>query len=444
MDCSTLPAFRAGLYGCFGSGKDALMNLSDALLSEPTARSVAELSLAPCFVRRWPSVYQALADGQIEQAALRRLLSAFAPFASKGDRLVLGLDTSDIARPFSETARDRLGLPVANLPPKAKASTCGWRFSSLVVLPTPTSSWVYPLDNQRVPTTQTPAQVGAEQLQEIVPLLPETPLLLGDRHYGSAAFLEQTASVACDKLIRLQSHRVFYRPAPPKTGQRGQPRKDGDRFQCKDTTTHGQADAAWSAEDTKGRLVEVACWHHLHFRACRTVEVSVVRVIRHGAQGTKRDPKVSWFLWHSPKKQEPDLAHVVETYRLRYGHEHGFRFAKQDLLWTKPRLRTPEAFQTWTDLLSAVQAQLHLARSFAQSERRPWESKTRPSSPQQVRRAMGRILPRLGTPARPSQLRGYSPGRASGTLVKKAPRFPVVVKAKPKTTKHKPEQTQIV
>lgn len=437
MDCSTLPAFRAGLYRCFGSGKDALMNLCDALLSEPTARSVAELSLSPCFVRRWPSVYQALADGQIERSALRSLLSAFVSVPCAGSRLVLGLDSSDIARPFSDTARDRLGLPVANLPPKAKASTCGWRFSSLVVLPAPTSSWVYALDNQRVPTTQTPAQVGAEQLQEIVPLLPETPLLVGDRYYGSATFLEQTTCVPCDKLLRLQSHRVFYRPAPPKTGQRGQPRKDGERFQGKDPTTHGEPDALWSAEDPLGRLVEVACWHHLHFRAARTVEVSVLRVTRHAAQGTKRDPKVSWFLWHSPKGHAPDLSEIVPLYRLRYGQEHGFRFAKQDLLWTKPRLRTPEAFQRWTDLLSAVQAQLHLARSLAGGERLPWESKTRPSTPQQVRRAMGRILVKLGTPARPAQLRGYSPGRATGALIKKAPRFPVVVKAKPKTTKHK-------
>ena len=56
---SQIAQFRDSLYHCFGTGKDALMNACDALLTEVSARSFPELSLSPCFVRRWPSLYEA-------------------------------------------------------------------------------------------------------------------------------------------------------------------------------------------------------------------------------------------------------------------------------------------------------------------------------------------------------------------------------------------------
>nr|WP_244421920.1 hypothetical protein [Ktedonobacter racemifer] len=49
-------------------------------------------------------------------------------------------------------------------------------------------------------------------------------------------------------------------------------------------------------------------------------------------------------------------------------------------------------------------------------------------TPQHVRRGISKLLPRLGTPARPVQPRGKSPGRAKGTRIGKAKRFSVVKK----------------
>ena len=56
MDCSTLAQFRHTVYTCFQRAADALMNTADALLTETSARSLAELSLSPCFEREWPSL----------------------------------------------------------------------------------------------------------------------------------------------------------------------------------------------------------------------------------------------------------------------------------------------------------------------------------------------------------------------------------------------------
>ncbi len=61
--------------------------------------------------------------------------------------------------------------------------------------------------------------------------------------------------------------------------------------------------------------------------------MSVYRVLRERARGTKRDPRESWFYWMG--KAPLLLEEVAATYR----------FLKQDLFWTKARVRTPEQFE---------------------------------------------------------------------------------------------------
>jgi len=51
---------RREIYRSMKRAGDALFNLTDALLSESQAKSLAELSLSPSFERKWPSVYEAL------------------------------------------------------------------------------------------------------------------------------------------------------------------------------------------------------------------------------------------------------------------------------------------------------------------------------------------------------------------------------------------------
>lgn len=154
--------------------------------------------------------------------------------------------------------------------------------------------------------------------------------------------------------------------------------------------------------------------------------MTVLRVVRPHATNKERDPRVSWFVWIGD--QEADVVQIALGYVLRFGQEHGYRFDKQALLWETPRLRTPEQFERWSYIVAIVHNHLVLARDLVEAERRPWESKQRLSTPQQVRRGIHKLLPCLGTPAKPPQLRGKSKGRTKGAKVGKAPRFPVVRK----------------
>ena len=436
MDCNTiarLADFRIQLYGCFRKAGDALFNIIDALLSETAARSLAELSLSPFCIRRWCSIYQALQHAEIDRQELRRVFAAQAPQPTAGKRLVLGVDASSIARSCSKTAADRTYVHQSNVPEGCKPVTPGWQFSTLTVLPEVPSSWTYILDNVRVVSDQTQGEAASNQLKEVVPLLPVRPLVLGDGYYASIVFLLLMADCPCDLLLRSAKNRVLYRPAPPRTGGRGAPRKDGARFACKDPATHAAPDEEWQGTNRDGQEVQVSVWHHLHFKKARAMEVSIIRVVRPHAQDTERDPRTSWFLFRG--EQMPALSEASDLYGRRYSQEHGYRVDKQNLLWETPRLRTPEQFQHWTDLVACVRNLLYLARPIAAKVRQPWESKHRELTPQQTRRAMPTILAQLGTPARLPQLRGKSPGRQLGASPKKAPIFKTIFKAIRKFTR---------
>jgi hypothetical protein len=427
VDATTLAAFRQAVYRSFTRSGDALFELIDALLTHPGARSFVELSEAPSCRRRWCSGYAALQDGRVERAALRRAFVAALPAPPTGARLVLGLDSSPIHRPAAHTFADRALVYCPNLPPGARPVRPGWQFSTVVALPEPVSSWTYVLDNQRIASAESATTVGAAQLRTLLPLLSARPVLVADGHYGCAAWVEATAALPCDQLLRTRRDRVLYRPAPPRTGRRGAPRKDGPRFQGSDPATHGTPDGHWDGADARGQRVRVTWWAGLHLKACRQVAVTAICVVRHQAQGTARDPRESWFWWLGGPLPPPAL--LPRYYGRRFGLEHGYKFQKQALLWDAPRVRTPAQFERWSDVVAAAHNHLARARSLVAAAHRPWEARTKPATPQQARRAMPRILSQVGTPAAPPRPRGKSPGRPRGALIERAPRRPVLRKA---------------
>jgi len=427
MNLNTVKAFRHEVYGCFGQAKDALFNMVDALLTEDRARSLPELSLSPHFERRWPSVYESLEDGTIDQKRLQEVFARFLPPSHVQGQVWVGIDVSGIARPHARTSADRSALYVHNLPECKKPITFGWQFSTAVILPPTPSSWTYVLDEQRVSTDMTAAQVACAQLQHLVPLLPANTVAVLDRGYNSTWLWCQCSSLPIKgTLVRLKGNRCFYRAAPPASGKRGAPRKDGEKLQPDDPTTHGSADGTWQGQDASGRPVQLAWWKQMHVKEARWLSVTVIQVVRPHASTSERDPRVSWLVWIGD--QQADLVSIALGYALRFSQEHGYRFEKQALLWDEPRVRTPEQFERWSHIVAIVHNHLVLARDLVEAELRPWENQQRPSTPQQVRRALGKLLPTLGTPARPPKPRGKSPGRVKGAKIRKAPRFSVVRK----------------
>lgn len=261
--------------------------------------------------------------------------------------------------------------------------------------------------------------------------------MLLDRHYAQAPWLLATADLKIDQLIRARCDQVLYRAAPPRTGKRGAPCKDRPRFKGSDPSTHGAPAATWSGQDARGQPIEVRCWTGLHSRKARAVPLTASQIVRPQAPDSKRDRREAWFWWRGAAL--PPLDELVTYYPRRFSQEHGYRFDKQNLLWDAPKLQTPEQLQRWTDV---VRNELVLARNWVVAERRPWERRRLIITPRQVRRAMGRFIGQLGTPAPPPQLRGKAPGRAHGAHVKRAERHAVVRKTPPHAKKRRKRGTR--
>jgi len=437
MDNSRLARFRTAVVGCFGRARGALSDLCDALATDGEAQSLPELSESPFFRRKWHSIYKALSRGRIDRRALQQAFAEAAPRPNHGERLVLAVDVRPMVRRQARTSADRTFVHVPNMPEGAPPVLPGYQFSEVVVLPNPVSSAVHVLDNQRIPSTETAARVGAAQLRVVLPLLqPERPILLGDGGYGNVPWLAATADLAVDQLLRIARNSVFYRPAPPRTGKRGAPRKDGEVFKCTKADTQGTPDDTWTGTDDRGLQVSVAVWGHLHFRARRETPLTVVRRATVDPAKPTAPPQTLWCIWVGATL--PPLDQLALIYLRRFAIEHGFRFDKQDLLWTTTRLRTPEEVQRWPDIVSSVHNLLGIARTEVSGLWRPWEPRSRQATLRQVRRALGRIYADLAAPVPAPQPRGYSPGRAPGTHPAPAPRYLVIRKSTKRPKKHRP------
>jgi hypothetical protein len=426
MNGNRLKQIRQQVYDCMERGADALFNLADALLCESQARSLPELSLSPFFERRWPSLYEALEDGRINDEQLRAIwVKALLEERAESELICIGVDTSNLTRANARTSADRTIIHLPNLPLVDKAISIGWMFSTVVLLPEQASSWTPMLDQARVSSEQTAIGVAIAQLHRLRPLFgSRRVLILADRWYGTPEFLRACHELGYSVLIRLKSNRKLSR-VPVRTHRRGAPPKDGPLFQGKRPETHGRADEVCCQESASGGKVQISRWDHLHFQQDRQLDLSVIKVEREAAKGSKRDPHVSWFVMLDAVVP---LSQVATYYARRFSQEHGYRFLKQDLLWTQVHVRTPAQFERWSWLVALVLNQLYLARELGQVLHRPWERSDRPVTPQQVRRMMPTILLQLGTPARACQPRGKSPGRAKGFRPQPAARFPVVWK----------------
>ncbi len=149
-------------------------------------------------------------------------------------------------------------------------------------------------------------------------------------------------------------------------------------------------------------------------------------------------PPPMWLWASAPGAGEEEVRALWQCYLRRFDLEHAFRFLKQQLGWTRPLLRDPQAADRWTWLLLACYAQLYLARPLAAGARLPWQR--RPAGPEtitpgRVRAGFRHARAAVGTPASDPKPGKPGPGRPPGSKNKrKASRYPVG-KTRPKTRK---------
>jgi hypothetical protein len=178
--------------------------------------------------------------------------------------------------------------------------------------------------------------------------------------------------------------------------------------------------AATGTETARYGTAQAAAWGRLHQQlASRAgwegfggelpiVEGTLIQLQVQHLPGD-RSPEPLW-LWSSRVGTSADqVDRAWQAFLRRFDIEHMFRFFKQVLGWTRPKLRDPAAADRWTWILLACYAQLRLARHLAADLRLPWQRPCPPGrlTPARVRRGFRNIrqtLPGLvGAPNPASQ-----------------------------------------
>ncbi len=421
-----LSQFRQTIYECFGASKDALFELMDAVLLSPSLPSFVSLSQSPIFRRHWSSAYAALHDGRIHRAKLHQHLVRNIPVEEQP--LLVG-DSSQWLRPEAKTLKDR-GFHHQG----GQRIGVGQSYSTLAWVPDERGSWALPLRHERITSFESALTKATFQLKQVSRQLTVRPLAAFDRHYGNGIFLNQTAEIEVDLLLRLASNRCVY-GIPPAYSGRGAPRKHGHKFKLNDPASYPEVSETLDIEDSKLGQVRVTRWSRFHFRNAAKREMEILRIEIIKPVGNRRQFKPLWLAWAG--ETMPSLDGLWRKYLQRFSIEHWYRFAKQRLYWTTPQLSSNQALDRWSDLMGLMSWQLWFARSECMDAPLPWQSAQQTLSPGRVTQAFPTIIAAIGTPAQAPKTRGKSPGRSQGQFQVPRTRYPTVKKRGSTRTKSK-------
>ena len=391
-----LAAFGGELFRCFGTYRDTLAEVCDAVLcKQDRVHMAAELSLEPECRRGHGAVYKALNRGQVQVARLRWALAAL-PLPAWGDgRIRLAVDVSNWLRPDAATSPDRLfchcyarGKGNAQMIP-------GWPYSLVAALEPGRTSWVLPLDAVRLGPADDATEVTAGQVREVVSRIIAAGhwhdgdpriLVIFDSGYDLTRLAWLLRDLPAEVLGRLRSDRVMYFPAPPRpAGANGRPSRHGAALKLADPGTWPAPAVTTVTGTTRYGAARASAWGRLHQRLASragwedhdgelpVIEGTLIRLAVDHLPGD-RSPGPLW-LWSSRGGTSPaEVDRAWQAFLRRFDIEHAFRFFKQVLGWTRPKLRDPAAADRWTWLIIAcLTDQLYLARGLAADLRLPWQ-----------------------------------------------------------------------
>jgi hypothetical protein len=443
---SVLSGFRREFYACLTARADTLFELADAVLftGRPVS-SLAELSLEPVHRRGHGAMYAALVRGRIDFARLRRALSGVRLPRGADGQISIALDVTAWPRPDAECSPERLHCHRECRCDGRRQTVPGWPYQVAAALGGGRSSWTGPLDVVRMGPDDDPTEVTAAQIRDLLARLREAGqwqeddppvLFVLDAGYDIVRLSWLLADEPVRLLGRIRSNRVMHAPPGKRRGTRGGRRpRHGTAFRLADPAGHPEPVQETTGTHPRYGTLTARCWGHLHPKLERRasfadhdgeppiVEGTLLHLQAQPLPGHPK-PRPLW-LWHSdPDATAHDIDRLWRIYLRRFDIEHTFRFLKQTLGLTRPRLRTPEQADRWAWLILAVYTQLRLARTLTDDLRRPWERPTPQDqlTPGRVHRGYRRLHHHLGTPAHTAKATHPGPGRPPGRPTTPAPR----------------------
>jgi hypothetical protein len=421
--------FRKAVYQSLRRRADTLFDLIDALTVAGQVSSPVALSEEKPFRRKFGSVYDGLESGEMDIGEILSLLPDCVPEASEtiAGYNVYAVDATANEHEQAETLPDRSVLKSSQNEP----IRYGHKYSWLVRLIKFGTSWVAPVDIERISTEATDTKVAAVQVQELDLRDPQAKVIVADSRYEEHLFLGIFERLKHTfGLIRISSNRVLSEePVPKPKGSRGAPRKHGQPFQL--NGAHRPADQSETFQLGK-QTVRVQAWQKLHFKKLATLMGTLLQIEFLKADGTPRYKRPMWLCWTGP--QNVALPDLCRMYLWRFAIEHLFRFLKQHMGLNSNRSPDLVSAQQWMWLCALAYWQLLLMRDRVKEDRPAWYPRKREQrtklTPYQVQRSALIFLLELGTPALKPRPAGKGTGRPKHYHPTPRTRYPVVFKSK--------------
>lgn len=270
-----LSRFRTELYACLTGRRDALFELSDALLcTDGPVKTLVELSLAPEHRRGHGALYGGLNCGNLDVARLRTALAELPLPRTAEGRLVLAVDVSNWLRPDANTSPERLFCHTYGRGRGSAQMIPGWPYSFVAALEPGRTSWTAVLDVLRLRPWDDAVAVTAVQVREVFQRLyvagqwqiGDPPVLIVvDAGYDVTRLAFLLANLPVELLGRMRSDRVLFFPPPPQpAGKRGRKPKHGAEFTFEDPATHPVPSVTTVTDTTHYGRATVRAWDRLH------------------------------------------------------------------------------------------------------------------------------------------------------------------------------------
>lgn len=393
---------------------DSLMDLVDAISSTERVSSPVALSeVKPAFRRKFSSVYDVLRHAVFDEATLRQVLQTHLPADCQriGGYEVYVLDATFLERAEAKTLADRRCLRQG----ADAAVQYGHKYSWLVRMVELGTSWVAPMDIDRISSQQTDIQVGISQIKRLSSQTEKA--LVADGSYGNAKFLRQLVGlVGVSALVRLRHNRtLFERPTPEMQKPRGCKRKHGAAFRLNLPPRPPERQVEQVLAD--GRTLRIQAWQDLHLKDLASQTGMVLRLELFRPDGSACYKRPTFVFWTGDPTL--DLLALAGMYLWRFGIEHAFRFLKQQLGLNRCRSTHLSSLKRWMWCCLLAYWQLLLLRHSLNLVRPAWYPQRHNSdrcvtTPRLVQRNAGWIFSQLGTPACAPKRSGKGLGRPQG------------------------------
>lgn len=432
LQLNKLIEFRQQIYdNALTKACDAQFELIDAVLSNQRIASFPELTLSPVHRRQWHSAYAALENGEQDVDWLHRYFCKQVPAEVV---TVFALDSSVWCHARARTL-EHLLYEYSPTPSIKTSIVRGHPYSLLCWIPEARRSWALPINTARITTAVDAVETGVTQVTWLCERRSESvgvDVIVCDRRYGNHRFLGGLARADCAVLVRLRCNRVLYGPPPP-YGGRGRPPVHGQRFAFKDPDTWHEPVTDVELETGDWGQVRLRRWDDLHAKQDADTVFSVLCCEVHRERDTP--PKPLWLAYRPAPERDFDLETIWRWFPMRWPIEPAFRFRKERLHWTTPQFQQTTRCDRWTTLVDIAYWMLYLGRDAVQDCRLPWQQPLKVMTPGRVLQGFQTLFSQIGTPTRPVQTRGKSPGWPKGR--KRAPpkRFKTVKRGKKSTQK---------